>query len=219
MKARHLILVMGFFSSLFGGSSKPQVSAAEPPPAANPINPAKIYPYVIPAAYLKHQPAKPEGMTYPLGNGLYVTLIQNLDGLAGSIRGEDLAAAKLTPKEAHARAVENLVILVKSGAITMRLFKGPQEKPFIIFTDHWLAAACVLLPDLRTLATKNLGTERFCICLPQRDSMLLFPSADEAFRTEMMSIIRKNETDARKPLSFGLFQLDANGIHEFKDAK
>jgi hypothetical protein len=219
VKPRHFIFVLGFISSLFGGSSKPQAIAAEPRAAANMFNPAKIYPYVVPASYLEHQSAKPEGLTYALGHGLYVTLVQDHDGLAGSVRGEDLATAKLSPKEAHARAVENLVALVKSGAITMRLYKGPQQKPFILFTDHWLAAACVTLPDLRTLATKNLGTESFCVCLPQRDSMLLFPSVDKAFRAEMVSVIRKNEADARKPLSFGLFQLDPTGLHEFKDAE
>lgn len=108
---------------------------------------------------------------------------------------------------------------MQGGAVTVQRNNGPQGKPFIIFTGHWLSAACVLLPDLRTLASKNLSTDNFCICLPQRDSMLLFPTADEAFRTQMMSVIRKNEGDARKPLSFGLFQLDTNGIHEFKDAK
>src|SRR5207244_2952464 len=108
---------------------------------------------------------------------------------------------------------------VKGGAVTMRLFKGPQGKPFIIFTDHWLSASCVLLPDLSKLAMKNLGTENFCICLPQCDAMLLFPAADEAFRKEMMSVIREKEADARKPLSFEIFQLDSTGIHEFKADK
>ena len=183
------------------------------------FNPTRIYPYVVPIGYLDHLSEKPEGLTSPMGHGLYLTLVQDHDGIAGSVRGEDLLSAGLSTKEAHARAVENLVALVKSGAVTMRRFKGPQQKPFIVFTDHWLAAACVTLPDLRTLAIKNLGTEDVCVCLPQRDSMLLFPKADKAFRTELMSVIRKNEADARKPLSFGLFHLNATGLYEFEDSE
>ncbi len=210
---------MGLLSFLFGCSRKQPASVAESLAGTIKLNPAKIYPYVIPTDYLVHQRAGPEGLTYPLGHGLHVTLVHDLDGLARNVLGEELAAAKLTPEQAPARARENLATLVESGAVTIRRFNGPQGKPFIIFTDHWLAASCVLLPDLRTLAAKNLGTEDFCVCLPQRDSMLLFPVANEAFRHEMMSVIRKNEADARKLLSFGLFQLDATGIREFKDAQ
>jgi len=49
--------------------------------------------------------------------------------------------------------------------------------------------------------------------------MLLFPKTDRTFRNEMMQVIRKNESDAGKPLSFGLFQIDAQGLHEFKDTE
>jgi hypothetical protein len=49
--------------------------------------------------------------------------------------------------------------------------------------------------------------------------MLLFPTADESFRVQMMAVIRKNEGDARKPLSFELFRLDADGVHELTDPK
>lgn len=183
------------------------------------MNTATLYPYIVPVTYLEHQSSKPEGLTYPLGHGLHVTLVHDYDGLVGNVVGEELARANLTPGQAHACAIENLVERVKSGAITMQRFNGPQGKPFMIFTNHWLSASCVLLPKLRSVATKNLGTYDFCICLPQRDSMLLFPTADEAFRTEMMGAIRKNEAGALKPLSFGLFQLDDSGIHEFKETQ
>jgi len=145
--------------------------------------------------------------------------VHDLNGLARNVFGGELAAANLTPKQAHARAVENLVALVKTGAITLKRFDGPQGKPFIIFTDHWLSASSVLLPDLRALAVKHLNTDSICVCLPQRDSMLLFPMADESFRTEMMAVIRKNEADARKPLTFELFRLDTDGLHEFTKSK
>lgn len=209
---------MGLFSSLFGSSKTPTAAAAAPPVEPHKFNPAKLYPYIVPAAYLDHQAPGPEGLTYPLGHGLYATLVQDFDGMVRNIQGEELAAAKLTPKQAHARAIENLATLVESGAVTIRRFNGPQGKPFIIFTDHWLSAACVLLPDLRILATKNLETDTFCICLPQRDSMLIFPAADPSYRTEIMAVVRKNEADAQKPLSFGLFQLGTSGIHEFQES-
>lgn len=218
MNRNLLLLLMGLFSSLFGISKTPS-TAAEPPNKPIKLNPAKIYPYIVPVAYLEHQAPGPEGLTYPLGHGLHVTLVHDLDGVARNVLGEELATANITPKQAHARASENLATLVKSGAVTIRRFDGPQGKPFIIFTHHWLSAACALLPDLRALATKNLGTESFCICLPQRDSMLLFPTGEKSFRSEIMAVIHKNEADARKPLSFGLFQLDAKGIQEFNDAK
>jgi hypothetical protein len=192
---------------------------AEPAPAPVTLNLAKIYPYVIPVAHLEYQSAQPEGLTYPLGHGLGVTLIYDIGGLVRDVAEAELTAAGLTPQPAHARALENLVALVKSGAIPIRRCNGPQDKPFLMFTEHSLSPSCMLLPGLRALATKHLGTDRFCVCLPHRDSMILFPTADEAFRAEMMSVIRQAQADARGPLSFGLFQLDADGVREFKDGQ
>jgi len=183
------------------------------------LDPDKIFPYIVTTNYLEHQEAGPEGLTYPLGNGLLVTLVHDLNGLGRNVLGSELAAVGLSPRQAHTQAKENLVKLVKSGVVTMRKFDSSQGKPFIIFTDHWLSASCVLLPDIHALATRHLGTDEICVCIPQRDSMLLFPKTDRTFRNEMMQVIRKNESDAGKPLSFGLFQIDAQGLHEFKDTE
>lgn len=206
---------MGLLSSWFRKGSRPEATDDALPDVVK-FDQLKIYPYVIPASYLdaKQGPAT-SGLSYPIGHGLLVTLVHDLNGMVRNVREQELKSAGLAIKDAHFQARQNLAELAESRAITAQRFDGPRGQPFIIFTDHWLAAACVLLPDLAKLATQTLGTDRYCICLPQRDAMLIFPSADESFRSEMMAMIHQNEADARKPLSFGLFRLGDEGPVEW----
>jgi hypothetical protein len=175
----------------------------------------KLFPYVVPSSYLQHQAPGPEGLTYPLGHGLHVTLVQDLAGAVTNIREEELRQARLTPEQAHTQALENLGKVVRSGAISMSRYNGPRGLPFVIFFDHWLSATVALLPDLYQMAAANLGAASICACLPHRDTLLLFPAADQAFRTEMLAVIKENESDGAKPLSFGLFLLENGRLTEF----
>lgn len=175
---------------------------------------SKIYPYIVTPAYVEKFGPQPEGLTYPLGHGLSVTLVSDFPDLVGMVSERALTGAGLTPQEAHRRALANLVTSFRNGDIPPTRHDGPMGRPFILFSGHWLASACILLPHLHAFAAEHLSADRFWVCLPQREALLVFPAGDASFRTAMLETIRANESDARKPLSFGLFELDAAGFRE-----
>jgi hypothetical protein len=179
---------------------------------------SKIYPYLVPRTYLAHQPRRPAGLTRKLGHGIYVVLVHDLDGMVRNVSGGDLAALKLSPGEAHARALENLARLADEGAIAMRHYRsGPDGQPFILFGGHWAAAAAILLPRLRELAVRTLETDAVCASIPHRDAMLIFPTGTRSSRAAFIELIREQESDGAKPLTFGLFELTPTGVVELRE--
>jgi hypothetical protein len=91
--------------------------------------------------------------------------VEDTGGAVKSLMLEDLNA--LTPTQAYAKATENLEHLLISGVIQMQLFAhGPAGQPFIFVSDHWGAPACILLPNLPTLAKNSLNTEEICLSIP-----------------------------------------------------
>jgi len=50
----------------------------------------RLYPYLVPEPYLKHAQGAPEGLFRPLGHGIWVTLVFDLDGAVQGVRSEDL---------------------------------------------------------------------------------------------------------------------------------
>jgi hypothetical protein len=189
--------------------------AAQPgPPRADA---SKILPYVVPAAYLDFQRVDAKPLMWPLGNGLHVVLVHDLEGLVGNVLPEELAALGLTIEQAKKKAIENLEALAKSGAIGQRRFEGPNQKPFVLFGGHWAAATCILLPELREIGVRNLGSKEVCVCIPHREALLLFPKGDREYREVMLKMIRQRESDGEKPLTFDLFELTEGGVIELKE--
>jgi hypothetical protein len=178
---------------------------------------SKIYPYVVPAAYLEFQREDAKPLTWPLGHGLHVILVQDLDGLVGNVMPEELGALGLTLEQAKKKAFENLESLAKSGAIGQQRFNGPNQKPFVLFGGHWAAATCILLPGLWQMGVKNVGSDEICVCIPHREALLMFPKGDKEYRDAMRKMIKEHESDGRKPLTFELFELTSNGIKELKE--
>lgn len=172
----------------------------------------------MPAVYLDYQRDDAKPLTWPLGHGLHVVLVHDLDGVVGNVMPEELSRLGVTIEEAKKRAVVNLAALVQSGAIQQRRFeRGPGQKPFVLFGGHWAAATCILLPGLRQTGIKNVGSEEVCVCIPHREALLMFPKGDKAYRDAMRTMIRERENDGRKPLAFELFELTASGINEVKE--
>jgi hypothetical protein len=181
-------------------------------PTEKTVDASRIYPYLVPESYLQYQPTDTPGLSKPIGHGIYIVLVEDQDGMVGNVTSDDLASLQLTAVQAHAKAIENLEALVKSGSVGMQRFpNGPQGKPFILFRGHWTAATCLLLPKLRALASKNLGTDDLCVSVPHRDAMLVFARGDRAYRDAMRAMIREKETDGAKPLTFEFFTLGENG--------
>lgn len=189
-------------------------AAAQPPNAPTVVpDAAKIFPYIVPASYFESVGEGAKAITWPLGHDLHIALVHDLNGMVRNVVSEDLAVLRLTKDEAKAKAIENLETLAASGSVGQQLFaKGPTQRPFILFGGHWATAACLLLPDLHSLGLKHLAAEEFCVAIPHREALLIFPKGDKAHRAEMIKLIQKNESEGRKPLTFALFELTARGI-------
>ena len=150
-------------------------------PEARSVDAGRIYPYLVPDSYLAYLPKTAQGLAKPLGHGIQVILVEDRDGMIRNVTAEDLAGLALTSSQAHAKALDNLGALVKARTVVMKLqSNGPRGKPFVILSGHWAAAACILLPESRTLAGKHLGTEELCVSVPRSDAMLVFARGDRA---------------------------------------
>lgn len=176
----------------------------------------QLYPYLVPKEYLSHvDPAAP---TESLGHGVYVTLVLDFDGLVRGVTRHDLSVLGLDWSGARARAMLNLATLANRQAISTQLFpKGPGGLPFILVGGHWAAAALILSPKLPGLASEKLGTHDVCASVPHREALLLFPCGTRESRNAMRALIRKNESNAPKPLTFGFFALRGGGAEPIAD--
>lgn len=172
----------------------------------------RCYPYIVPKDYLQNQPDDGKGLVRPFGHGLFVLLVQDENGLVKNVTPDDLAAAKLTAKSAHEKALDNLQKLFASGKIkAMKYDKGPHDRPFILVSEHWASAACILLPKVRSFAQKNLGQDEIIASIPHRDAMLLFPKPAKDGLAEIRKFVVEHETVVRKPLTFEPFELAEKG--------
>jgi hypothetical protein len=210
----HALLVGGVILILVGcnsNDSKPPPENTKMPPVAA-FDIGRCYPYVVPKDYLQHQPDDGKGLVRPFGHGLFVLLVQDQDGLVQNVTPDDLAAAKFTAESAHEKALDNLQKLFASGKIkAMKYDKGPHERPFILVSEHWASAACILLPKVRTFAQKNLGQDEIVASIPHRDAMLLFPKPAKGELGEIRKFVVEHESEGRKPLTFEPFELTEKG--------
>jgi hypothetical protein len=191
-------------------------TAAQPAMPDVKPNASKIFRYVIPAGYFDHQEMA-KSLTWPIGHGLHVALVYDLGGSVRNVLPEDLPTLGITAEQAKQRAIANLEVLALTGAIGQQRFTGPSQKPFVLFGGHWAAATCILLPGLREMGAKNVGSAEVCVCIPHREALLMFPKGDKEYRAAMRKMIEEHESDGRKPLTFELFELTSSGIKELKD--
>lgn len=172
--------------------------AASPRSGAESSTAQHLLPYVVPEGYLRYGDQASRTFARPLGHGLYVTLVFDVGGMVRNVTGEDLERLRLTGDRAHARALRNLEKLAKAGGIEMASFQGPHGKPFVLVGGTW-AAAALLLPGLRDVAAKRIGTVDVCASIPHRDAMLLFAKGDRRYRDTMRALVREKEGDGTKP--------------------
>jgi hypothetical protein len=180
------------------------------------LDTSKIYPYVVPSGYFDAI-GKKNTIVNPLGHGLETALVLDLDGLVQNLTPNDLSSLSLSSSGATQKAIENLELLAMSNLIGKNRFVGPIQKPFILFGGHWAAATCILLPKLRTMGLKNIGSEELCVCIPHREALLMFAKGDMQYRNTMREMIQQKESDGRKPLSFEFFEITEEGIIELKN--
>lgn len=180
------------------------------------IDRSKLYPYVVPAAYLRHAPSLEPDFCISLGHDVYVMPVIDYDGVCQSVTPDELRSVEMSASECHAIALENLSRLAKSrSAFLAHKYTGEYGHPFAVWQGHWLTASCIRLPHLYDWATKTLGADEFCVSIPHREAMIIFPMADRRFRDAMRALIYEKESDAPKQITFELFRLDVDGLAPF----
>lgn len=174
------------------------------------VDPTRLYPYLVPSGYLERRP--PTAPTpRALGHGLYLALAEDFDGAAKIHFAEDMPSLG-APDALVEIAKSNIARAASERRVTIQRFEGPRGLPAMILGPEWLAAGCLLLPNLHSFAAGHLGNGPLCASVPHRDAMLLFRQEDAAYRREMQSLIAQNEAGAPKPLTHGLFAVTPDGI-------
>ena len=179
---------------------------------------SRIYPYVVPAAYVESIAPASEGMALPMGHDVYAMLWEDCGGMSRNLSDRELQDASLDPFAAHDVALENLHRLARSGAVRIGLMgTKDDDTPFIVWAGHWLAASCVRLPNLYAFACEQLHQRDLCASIPQRETLVIFPNKGKSFRDRMRRMIRNAEKESPKQITYELFSLTADGVCPFSE--
>jgi hypothetical protein len=170
---------------------------------ADPIDPRSLYPLVVPVGYVL-----PGNVHRPLLSGVEVTLVVDLHGFVRGVRAVDLADTKLSEEQAYRVALGNLEAAAKRNEIHANLLGGKNGAPrFVMFSDHWLAATCVLLGGAAKMARDALGTDQLIAMIPHRDVLIVFADGDVGSREKGRRFFLDKESDGRKPITDRLLRL------------
>lgn len=182
------------------------------------LNPDNLFPYLVPGLPNPDW----ESICLPVGHGVYAALFEDHESEHGivhaTVNPDQLRAAGLTAEEAHAVALDNLVAFADGEELSMQML-GDVGDPinFLLISDHPRAASCLLLPDLYDTARQVLRADELCAVVPQRESLVVLPKRDRAYREMVVGKLREIEADADRPISFGLFELTPDGVREFAE--
>lgn len=173
-----------------------------------------VYPYLLPG------PADPAWaeLAVPVGHDLFAVLFADDDaaGVFGQrvVTADALRAAGLTPADAHRIALDNLGRFADTGeGLSIDILGGPGEAVhLLLYSDHPRAAGCLRLPDLYDHSRDLLGEGELVALVPQWESLVILPKRDLRYRSAVVEKLRAAETDAPRPLGFGLFDLGPDGV-------
>jgi len=186
----------------------------------NQLKTENLYPYLLPGLV---DPAWAD-IAVPIGHGLFATLFEDHESDGGIVHAvvtpDQLQAAKLSAADAHRIALDNLTRFAdESPALTIQVL-GRVGDPvhFLLHSDHPRAAACLRLPDLYEQAREHLQTDELCACVPQRESLVVLPKRDRAFREMLVGKLREIEADSTHLLSFELFELSPQVVRPFVES-
>lgn len=175
--------------------------------AGNRVDLDRLYPYIVPTAYLESRPrgaAKPRA----LGHGLYLAFGEDHDGIMRVLHEDDLAEHG-TLDALLDRATQNLQRALRAQDILVS-GHGPPDA-LLVFGRDWRAASCLLLPDLHDFASRTLSTSRLVATVPHRDVLVVFADEGPAHRLRMLEEIERVEADGPKRLTPHLFTVTPAG--------
>ena len=98
------------------------------------------------------------------------------------------------------------------GTTHLRMDGVPVQQVLVV-GESWLAAGCLVSPELRTGAQQQLGTDRIMALAPHRDRLFVFADRGDVANAQLAEAIAAIERGAPKPLSATLFRLGPSGPH------
>jgi hypothetical protein len=181
-----------------------------------------VYPYLVRGLFNPDW----ERIAVSVGHGVYAILFEDHESGNGIVHAtvspEALEGTGLTAEAAHTAALENLERFASSEAVwglSMKMIGQPGEPiNFLLISDHPRAAACLRLRFLYDQASRLLESTEVCACAPQRESLVVFPKRDREYREMIVGRLREIEADARRPISFELFELTRDGVRPFSES-
>jgi hypothetical protein len=176
------------------------------------IDLTNVYPYIIPEDYLLEGLKEETVIADTLDDGVYVTLVYDLNGMVQNVKKSDLEQADVSVKTAYDTSLTHLESAMKRQEIAISRFFGPDSVPFLLFSDHWLSAACLVNPKLYSFAKDYLKTDVINASIPHRDAMILFPDCREEQMQKFKEMIKEKESDGLKPLTLDLFKLTKDKV-------
>ena len=107
------------------------------PPTRNSHEHRKIYPYIVPHSYLEHGAIAVRTL---IDGEIYLSLVEDLDGMVQGITPEALRDANLSAGQALDLALDNLENAMRRQEISISSFEGENgDMPFCCWpTAGWL---------------------------------------------------------------------------------
>lgn len=170
-----------------------------------------IHPYVV-----RPRENDPEGHgIFGLGHGLEVALLVSRQGLARAVMRDEIEALGIDPSVAYLRALDRLTLAYLNRHLPWTMMPGPSGRPTMVFHHRYLAASCMLLPELYDHASFQLREERLRIAVPSRDRMIILRADDCEDPVRLAAFLRAVGRPGVLPdLTTNLFILDPGGISE-----
>ncbi len=139
-----------------------------------------------------------------LSDKVHIALLQVQTEGSRILYREDVEALGLDPASAYLAARERLARLVRARLVTVRSVRGPWNAKCLAFSHSFLAASCLVMPNLFELARDRLGFERMCIAVPRRDLLVVLPDLGQPFRAAVRDLLGSRGVPAENTALFAL---------------
>jgi hypothetical protein len=128
----------------------------------------------------------PRGRTpiVSLHDPIHIALVRTCSEGARVFYRQDLAELGLDAGVTYLDARDRLGRLVNAGVVQARTLAGPMGLRCVVYRHSFLAASCIVLPDLYARSSEAIKSERLCVAMPRRDLMVVLPDLGAAFRRE-----------------------------------
>lgn len=141
-----------------------------------------------PETFLPHVAMRPppRGRTplLSLHDHIHIALVRGCSQGARVFYRQDLLELGVDAGSAYLAARDRLGRLVNAGVVQARTMQGPLGLRCVVYRHTFLAASCVVLPDLYARSADEICSERLCVAIPRRDLMVVLPDLGPDFRRE-----------------------------------